>query len=159
MTIFPKKITELNNLNSKIMRKQFFIPVLSFLVLFLTSAQALDIKEETAEGHLVIVWTNDDPYTAERMVLMYAHASKTAGWFEEVTLIIWGPSAKMVAENIKIQKKLKAMQNDGIEIRACIVCANMYEVTEDLKGMGFDVQAMGKPLTDYLKSDAKVLTF
>lgn len=108
---------------------------------------------------LVIVWTSDDPYTAERMVLMYAHAAKTAGWFEEVTLIIWGPSAKMVAENIKIQEKLKAIQSDGVEIRACIVCANMYEVTEDLKTLGFDVRGMGKPLTDYLKSGAKVLTF
>jgi hypothetical protein len=112
-----------------------------------------------ASDKLVIVWTSDDPYTAERMVLMYAHASKTAGWFEEVTIIIWGPSAKMVAENIKIQEKLKSMQEDGVEIRACIVCANMYDVTEDLKAMGFDVRGMGKPLTDYLKSDVKVLTF
>lgn len=111
------------------------------------------------DDHLVIVWTSDDPYTAERMVLMYAHASKTAGWFEEVTLIIWGPSAKMVAENVKIQEKLKTMQEDGVEIRACIVCANMYKVTEDLKAMGFDVQGMGKPLTEYLKSGAHVLTF
>ncbi|MBW6480269.1 MAG: DsrE family protein [Bacteroidales bacterium] len=141
------------------MRKQFFIPVLSFLVLCLTSAQALNIKEETSEDHLVIVWTSDDPYTAERMVLMYAHTSKTAGWFDEVTLIIWGPSAKMVAENIKMQEKLKAMQEDGVEIRACIVCANMYEVTEELNALGFDVRGMGKPLTDYLKGGAKVLTF
>jgi len=107
----------------------------------------------------VIVWTSDNPYTAERMVLMYAHAAKTSSWFEEVTLIIWGPSAKMVAENTKLQEKLKLMQDDGVEIRACIVCANMYEVTEELKAMGFDVKGMGKPLTDYLKSDAKVLTF
>jgi hypothetical protein len=26
-------------------------------------------------------------YPAERMVLMYAHAAKTAGWFKEVTII------------------------------------------------------------------------
>ena len=141
------------------MRKPFFIPVLSFLVLCFSSAQALDIKDETSEDHLVIVWTSDDPYTAERMVLMYAHAAKTAGWFDEVTLIIWGPSAKMVAENIKIQEKLKDMQNDGVEIRACIVCANIYEVTEELKALDFDVQGMGVPLTDYLKKGAHVLTF
>jgi hypothetical protein len=29
----------------------------------------------------------------------------------------------MVSENIKIQGKPKAMQNDGIEIQACIACA------------------------------------
>ena len=121
--------------------------------------QAQTERPNQASDKLVIVWTSDDPYTAERMVLMYGHAAKTAGWFDEVTLIIWGPSAKMVAENIKIQEKLKAMQNDGVEIRACIVCANMYEVTEELKALDFDVQGMGVPLTDYLKKGAHVLTF
>lgn len=134
-----------------------FASILSMLFHFNTSAQTETQSE--ASDKLVIVWTSDNPYTAERMVLMYAHAVKTNEWFEEVTLIIWGPSAKMVAENINIQEKLKLMQDDGVEIRACVVCANMYEVTEDLKAMGFDVRGMGKPLTDYLKSGAKVLTF
>lgn len=140
------------------MKKHIFISVISILI-FLTSTQARELKDESINDHLVIVWTSDDPYTAERMVLMYGHAAKTAGWFDEVTLVIWGPSAKMVAENIKIQEKLKAMQNDGVEIRACIVCANIYEVTEELKALGFDVQGMGVPLTDYLKKGAHVLTF
>jgi hypothetical protein len=134
-----------------------FAPIL-FLLFTINSSAQTDTLSETSDK-LVIVWTSDNPYTAERMVLMFAHAAKTAGWFEEVTLIIWGPSAKMVAENIKMQEKLKAMQEDGVEIRACVVCANMYEVTEDLKAMGIDVRGMGKPLTDYLKGGAKVLTF
>jgi hypothetical protein len=51
------------------------------------------------------------------------------------------------------------MQEDGVVIEACVVCANAYGVTEDLKVFGFDVKGMGKPLTDYLKSGKKVLTF
>ncbi len=133
--------------------------VLLATVVMLSFQSTMATQEDSSAEKLVIVWTSDDPYTAERMVLMYGHAAKNYGWFEEVTLIIWGPSAKMVAENIKIQEKLKAMQEDGVEIRACIVCANMYEVTEELKGMGFDVQGMGKPLTEYLKGGAHVLTF
>ncbi len=119
----------------------------------------LTFNQENTSDKLVIVWTSDDPYLAERMVLMYGHAAKTAGWFKEVTLIIWGPSAKMVSENIKIQEKLKAMQNDGVEIQACIVCAQAYGIEEELKKLNFEVKGMGKPLTDYLKSDAKVITF
>jgi hypothetical protein len=126
------------------MNKKLLLLTTSFILLLQANLWAQAETSGETTDHLVIVWTSDDPYTAERMVLMYAHASKTAGWFEEVTLIIWGPSAKMVAENIKIQEKLKAMQDDGVEIRACIVCANMYEVTEDLKAMGFDVQGNGK---------------
>ena len=108
---------------------------------------------------LVIVWTSGDPYVAERVALMYTHAAKTSNWFEEVSLVIWGPSAKLISENSKLQEQVKAMQKDGVIVEACIACANAYNVTEDLLKLGYDVKGMGKPLTDYLKSGAKVLTF
>lgn len=134
-----------------------FLTILFFTNAFKVMAQSEN--QENEPGKLVVVWTSDDPYLAERMVLMYTHAAKTAGWFTDVTLIIWGPSAKMVSENLKIQEKLKAMQKDGVEIQACIACATAYGVVDDLKNLGFEVKGMGKPLSDYLKSDAKVLTF
>ncbi len=141
------------------MEKKFLLLTATVVLLLQANLWAQTETATENSDKLVVVWTTDNPYTAERMILMYAHTAKTAGWFQDVTLIIWGPSAKMVAENIKMQEKLKSMQDDGVEIRACVVCANMYEVTEDLKAMGFDVQGMGKHLTDYLKSGAKVLTF
>ncbi|VAW12617.1 hypothetical protein MNBD_BACTEROID01-1266 [hydrothermal vent metagenome] len=116
-------------------------------------------NNEGSPGKLVVLWTSGDPYVAERVALMYTHAAKTAHWFSDVTLIIWGPSAKLVAENIKIQEKVQQMQTDGVVIEACVVCANSYGVANDLRKLGFDVKGMGKPLTDYLKSSAKVLTF
>lgn len=142
------------------MRTKIFI---AFLIYFmfnnLSETMAQTNSPETSSNKLVIVWTSDDPYLAERMVLMYAHAAKTSQWFNEVTLIIWGPSVKMVSENIKIQKKLNDMQNDGVKIEACIACASAYGVVEKIKELNFEVKGMGKPLSDYLKSDAKVLTF
>ena len=138
------------------------ILLLSFALLFTYSHSGITAQpEESAESNdkLVVVWTSDDPYVAERVAFMYTHAAKTAGWFNEVTLIIWGPSAKLAAENIKVQEKLKAMQKDGVVIEACIVCADAYGVTDVLKNMDFVVKGMGSPLTGYLKSGAKVLTF
>ena len=116
-------------------------------------------KNSNSPDHLVVIWSSDDPYVAEKVTFMYTHAAKTAGWFEKVTLIIWGPSAKLTAENLKIQEKLKAMQKDGVIIEACSACASSYGVDDDLEELGFDVKGMGTYLTDYLKSDAKVLTF
>jgi hypothetical protein len=138
--------------------------IVFFLFAIFTLINSIEIMaqsnvEKNENDKLVVVWTSDDPYLAERMVLMYAHGAKKNGWFNDVTIIIWGPSAKMVSENIKIQEKLKVMQNDGVEIQACIACADAYGVTEELKKMNFEVKGMGKPLSDYLKSDAKVLTF
>jgi hypothetical protein len=114
---------------------------------------------EQTQDKLVVVWTSDDPYVAERVAFMYTHNAKKNGWFKEVTLIVWGPSAKLISENIKLQDEVKAMQKDGVVVEACIACSNAYGVTEDLKILGYDVKGMGKPLTEYLKSGAKVLTF
>ena len=51
------------------------------------------------------------------------------------------------------------MIKDGVVVQACIVCADMYGVSDRLREMGIEVKAMGKPLSDMLKSDYKVLTF
>jgi hypothetical protein len=90
---------------------------------------------------------------------MYTHNAKRQGWFGEVTLVVWGPSAKLLSENPALQERVKAMIADGITVEACVACANMYGVAADLSALGIDVKGMGVPLTDYLKSDAKVLTF
>jgi len=121
----------------------------------LSQTAAMDQTQEK----LVVLWTSDDPYVAERVALMYTHAAKANNWFKDVVLIVWGPSAKLIAENTKLQDKVKSMQKDGVVIEACIACSNSYGVTEDLKKLGYDVKGMGKPLTEYLKSGAKVLTF
>ena len=58
-----------------------------------------------------------------------------------------------------MQGKVKAMQEDGIIVEACIACAMGYGIVEELKALGIPVRPMGQPLTNYLKSDWKVLTF
>ena len=47
--------------------------------------------------HLYIMWTTGDPVTAEKMVFMYGGNSLRNGWWEEVTIIIWGASAQLAA--------------------------------------------------------------
>jgi hypothetical protein len=136
--------------------------IILFTVILVSLSQmikAQNVNAESVPDKLVVVWTSDDPMVADRVAFMYTHAAKTAGWFKEVTLIVWGPSAKLISTDLKLQEKLKAMQKDGVVIEACITCANAYGVAEDLKKLGYDVKGMGKPLTDYLKSGAKVLTF
>lgn len=142
------------------MKKKTLITLFAGILLLLSPmVKSQNINPEPAPDKLVVVWTSGDPMVAERVALMYTHAAKSAGWFKDVTLIVWGPSAKLTVENLKIQEKLKAMQKDGVVIEACSSCANAYGIAEDLKKLGIDVKGMGKPLTDYLKSGAKVLTF
>lgn len=112
------------------------------------------------QDKLVVLWTSDDPYLAERVAFMYTHEAKASGWYEEVTLIVWGPSAKLLAENVRIQEKVRDMERDGVVVEACITCANDYGVTASLEELGFvNVKPMGRPLTEYIKSGSYVLTF
>jgi hypothetical protein len=148
-------------MKEKYLMKQKNLTILFIGILLSLSPliKAQNVNPQPSPDKLVVVWTSDDPMVAERVALMYTHAAKTAGWFKEVTLIVWGPSAKLISENIRLQDKLKEMQKDGVVIEACIACANAYGVAEDLKKLGYVVKGMGIPLTDYLKSGAKVLTF
>jgi hypothetical protein len=142
------------------MKQKSLLVLLTWILLSLSPMiNAQNVNTEATPDKLVVLWTSDDPMVAERVTLMYTHAAKTAGWFKEVTLIVWGPSAKLISENLKLQEKLTKMKHDGVVIEACIACANAYGVSEDLKKLGYDVKGMGKPLSDYLKSGAKVLTF
>ncbi|MGL4364074.1 MAG: redoxin domain-containing protein [Bacteroidales bacterium] len=118
-----------------------------------------EIKMKSNENKLVVVWTSDDPMVAERVALMYPHAAKKSKWFDEVTLVIWGPSAGMIATNKEVQAKVQAMMNDGVIVKACLACAEAYGVTNELKKLNYEVILMGTPLTDYLKKGYKVLTF
>ncbi len=117
------------------------------------------IQVEQNNNKLVVLLSSDDPMVAQRVALMYGSAAKRAGWFDEVTLLIWGPSAKMVAENQDIQQIVTKMKDSGVIVNACIACANGYGVTDNLKSLGVEVVPMGVPLTRYLKNGYRVLTF
>jgi len=123
---------------------------------------SLDLKAqelETKKEKLAVLWVSGDRDVAEKSCLMYTHAAKRNGWFDEVVLIVWGSSSNLLANDVALQEKVKAMKEDGVILEACISCSNMFGVTEDLKALGIDVKGMGVPLTDYLKSGYHVLTY
>ena len=108
--------------------------------------------------HLYVLWTNDNPITAEKMVFMYSVNSLIHGWWEKVTLIIWGAPAKLVSEDAKMQEKVKEALDAGVQITACKACADQLGVTEILEKMNIEVKYWGVPLTDLLKKEETLLT-
>lgn len=107
---------------------------------------------------LVVLWTNGDPITAEKMVFMYTLNAKKRAWWHEITLIIWGASAALTAGDEKMQDHIEALVEAGVEVVACKACADSLGVTEDLEKLGVDVKYMGEPLTEYIKLDYKILS-
>ncbi|HKI88570.1 MAG TPA: DsrE family protein [Draconibacterium sp.] len=115
-------------------------------------------KMEDNSNKLAVLWTSGDPDVAEKMGFMYTYNAKKQGWFDEVVLIVWGPSAKLLTENKMLQDYVKKMQEAGVKVEACMACAKMYGVDQQLAKMGIDVKGMGVPLTNYLKNGWKIIT-
>jgi len=110
------------------------------------------------QGKLYILWTNADAVTSEKMVLMYAINAKLNNWWEELTLIIWGAPARLVTENAMIQEKIRQAMHVGVNVSACIACADQLGVTDTLREMGIEVKGWGAGLTEALKDGIKVLS-
>jgi hypothetical protein len=94
------------------------------------------------------------------MVFMYAHNAKRLGWWDDVKLVVWGPSSALLAGDESLQSYMEPMKNDGLVLQACRACAEMHGATGVLEGLGIDVIYMGEPLTEMIKSDDwAVMTF
>ena len=107
---------------------------------------------------LYVLWTNGDPVTAEKMVFMYTVNSLKHGWWENVTVIIWGAPAKLVSEDVSVQKKIKEALDAGVYITACKACTDELGVSEKLEELGIDVKYWGSLLTEVLRNNEKLLT-
>jgi len=118
-----------------------------------------EMKKEKEADHLLIVWTSGDPEVAHKMVFMYAFNAQKNGWWDQVTLLIWGPSSKLSSEDKEIQASLKKMQDQGVELLACKDCADLYGVSSKLEELGIEVKYTGTYLTDFMKSGKKVISF
>jgi hypothetical protein len=132
--------------------------VLLFSLLSFNGIAQYNTKMDSTNNKLAVLWTSGDPDVAEKMAFMYTYNAKKQGWFDEVVLIVWGPSAKLLSENKMLQDYVKKMQDAGIKVEACMACAKMYEVDDDLKEIGIEVKGMGVPLSNYLKNGWKTLS-
>ena len=115
---------------------------------------------EADRTRVAVVWTSGDPDVAHKMVFMYLHNSQKQAWFDENLLIVWGPSSRLLAGDKELQAEVQAMMNDGVTVQACIACANLYGVAQDLRDLGIEVKPMGEPLTRLIQDpDWDVITF
>lgn len=109
-------------------------------------------------GNLFVIWSSADPEVAKKLVFMYTRNSKIRGWWSRVRLVVWGPSAKLLAADAELQDEIAGVAAEGVELMACKRCADDDGVTEQLEALGIDVVYMGAPLTEMLKSGWRQLT-
>lgn len=110
------------------------------------------------DNKLTILWTNADPITAKLMVFMYAENAIKQNWWEEVTLVIWGATAKLVAEDEEVRDHLLDIRKKGVHVSFCRACAVELGVDDFLESMGFELIYWGVPLTEIIKEKGNLIT-
>ena len=142
------------------------IPIIVILLISLSTNFAqdkpdtqTDEKQLSSKDKLVVVWTSGDRDVAIKMVYMYTFNAKKNGWWDDITFIVWGASAKLLSEDKELQDYIKKMKDEGIDLKACKACADMYGVSDKLTELGITVKYMGVELTDFIKEGRHVLTF
>ena len=84
---------------------------------------------------LLVIWTSGEKEVATNMAFMYALNSKLNNWWDGVTLLIWGASGKLLAEDRELQNHIAALKEADVEIIACKKCAENQGIVEKLKQM------------------------
>jgi hypothetical protein len=130
-----------------------------FAIVTLLHSVGYGQEKEVSDSRLAVIWSSGDPEVAHRVCFMYTENAKKQKWFEEVTLIVWGPSARLLAGDKDLQTKIKTMIDNGVKVQACLACADSYGVTDRLRTLGIEVKYMGKPLTELIKQGWHILTF
>ena len=111
------------------------------------------------KNKLLIIWSTEEVEVAKKMVLLYGSVMLPRGYWDEAHLMVWGPSARLLAENEELQNMFKIVQETGVKTSVCVVCSDDYGVTEKLEALGVEAIHTGEFLTEALQSDYKVVTF
>ena len=120
----------------------------------IASSPDVVILPDTINAHkdkLVVLWTSGDREVALKMVFMYTFNAKKFAWWDDITLLVWGPSQKLLTEDEELQDYVKKMIESGIEVLACKGCADQYGIADQLEKIGVIVRYTGKDLTDFIK--------
>jgi len=139
--------------------------ILSVILLMTTHVFSEEAPNNTEKGEamksskLLVIWTSGDRDVALKMVFMYTYNAKLKGWWDDVQLLVWGPSSKLLSVDMELQEYIKKMKDAGVILTACKACADQYDVSNKLEKMGIDVKYMGVPLTEMLKTGWITISF
>jgi len=111
------------------------------------------------KNKLLIVWSSGEIEVAKKLILLYGSVMLPRNYWDEAHIMVWGPSAKLLAEDEELQAKVKTVQETGVSFSCCVVCSDDYGVTEKLASIGIEMTHTGERLTESLQSDWKVITF
>lgn len=107
---------------------------------------------------LTVLWTSGEKDVALKVVLRYIDNALDKQIWKEIELIIWGPSVQLAGDDENVKFKLESLIQRGLTVKACIVCAEEYGVTQVLEAMGVGLSMVGEELTHIIQDQKPLLS-
>lgn len=115
------------------------------------------MKDPIQAGRLVVVWADAGKAAALEMLFQYLRDCLTHHWWQEVELVLWGPSVELMEQDGDIAAELQVLKNLGCRLTACVACLRRYRAGEAARRLGVQPKPMSQALTGYLQSQDRVL--
>lgn len=106
-----------------------------------------------------VVLSSGDREVALEVGLVYPLNATKKKWMDEVKLIIFGPSEKIVAYDTEVQGRIKELQEVGVEVMACKWCSDRMGISQILENIGIKVVHVGSIMSELLREGWASLTF
>jgi hypothetical protein len=106
-----------------------------------------------------VILSSGDREVALEVGLVYPLNAAKKNWMDEVKLIIFGPSEKIVAYDSEVQERIKELQEVGIEVMACKWCSDRMGISQLLEDIDIKVVYVGSIMSELLKEGWTSLTF
>jgi hypothetical protein len=106
-----------------------------------------------------VILSSADREVALEAGLIYPLNAVKHKWMDEVKVIFFGPSEKVVAHDPEVQERLKKLRDIGLEIMACKWCADRMGITGELEELGIKVVYVGPIISQLLRDGWASLTF
>ncbi len=97
---------------------------------------------------LVIVATGDREKA--QTALMYANNAMKRGWLDDIKVVYFGPSEKLVVEDPVISDQAREIAEAGGSI-ACKYISDRDGVSEKMEKLGVQVEYVGSIISDLIK--------
>lgn len=88
-----------------------------------------------------VIWT----------ALLYARSAIAGDWVGSTKVIIWGPSSKVIAQDIELQDDVRQIIELGEKVYVCKACSDKYMASEKLEELGCDVIYVGAISSEFIK--------
>lgn len=111
------------------------------------------------QNKLFVIWASADVEVHEETSFQYTFNANKYKWFDEVKVVIFGPSERTIPEHPNMMAKMQQLVDSGIEVVACRVCSERYDTVTAWEKVGVKVDYVGTSITQMLKDGWYQLSF